>query len=111
MFIPENGNYDSVVRNCFKHNKNTCFSWWLQCSFCYYIKNESLMSDEAFDKMSKWMLDNYDSITHIHKAIVTKDMLKAGSGYNLKAEDYPSRIVNTADSLIRALYEGKGAAS
>lgn len=107
IFKPIGGNYDEVVRECFKINKSSCISWWLSSSYCYYCKNESLMSDEAFDKLSKWMLDNYSSLQHTNKNLITEDMLKAGSGYNLKQEDYPTRVKVTGEMLIRGLYAGK----
>lgn len=104
MYKPTNGNYDEVVRECFKKNKNTCISWWLTCSYCYYIRHDSLMSDEAFDKMCKWMLENYDSLEHNNKNLITKEMLSAGSGYNLKAEDYPLVVRVSSEEFIKNLY-------
>jgi NAD-dependent DNA ligase len=106
MFEVINGKYDQAARDCFKKNKNTCISWWLSASYAYYIRYESLLSDEAFDKMAKYILDNYNSLEHQHKHLITKDMLSAGSGYNLKKDDYPLRVQVTADSFIRELHSG-----
>lgn len=106
MFKPTNGNYDEVVRECFKKNKNTCISFWMLSSYAYYCRYDSIMSDTAFDKMSKFMLDNYDSLEHNHKHLITKGMLVAGSGYNLKAEDYPLIVKVTAESFIKNLHSG-----
>lgn len=106
MFNPVNGNFDEAVRECFKKNKNSCISFWLVSSYCYYIRHESLMSDEAFDKMSKWVLDNYDLLEHNHKHLITKEMLEAGSGYNLGESDYPTVIKVSAEIFIKNLYEG-----
>lgn len=106
MFKPVNGNFDEPVRDCFKKNRNSCISFWLVSSYCYYIRHESLMSDQAFDKMSKWMLDNYDSLEHNHKHLITKEMLEAGSGYNLNENDYPLIVKVTAEIFIKNLYEG-----
>lgn len=107
IFKPINGNYDEMIRECFKKNKNSCISFWLVGSYCYYLKNESLFKDETFDKLSRWMYDNYDSLEHEHKSLITKDMLKAGSGFNLKESDYPLRVKVTADMFIRGLWSGK----
>lgn len=106
MFNPVDGNFDEAVRECFKKNKNSCFSFWLVSSYCYYIRHESLMSDSAFDKMSKWMLDNYETLEHNHKHLITKEMLEAGSGYNLNENDYPFIVKVTAEIFIKNLYEG-----
>ena len=106
MFEAVNGKYDEAVRDCFKKNKNSCVSFWLVCSYCYYIRHESLMSDEAFDKMSRWMFDNYDKLEHNHKHLITKEMLSVGSGYNLKEKDYPLIVKVTAEDFIKNMYAG-----
>ena len=111
VFKPIDGCYDNVVRDCFKKNKNSSISWFLSSSYCYYQKDESLMSDIAFDKLCKWMFDNHDSLEHEHKHLVTKDMLQAGSGFNLKADDYPLRVQHSAPVLIKMMYAGQGSAS
>lgn len=69
------------------------------------------MTDAAFDKMCKWMRDNYESLEHEHKSLVTKDMLNAGSGFSIKKEDYPLRIKLSAPVLIKQMYVGQGSAS
>jgi hypothetical protein len=66
------------------------------------------MTDGAFDKMCKWMLDNYESLEHEHKYLVTKDMLVAGSGFSIAYDGYPTRVQNSASYLIEALYKSKG---
>lgn len=108
---PEAGNYDSVVRDCFKKNKNTCISWFLLASYCYYLKDESILSDEVFDKMCKWMLDNHQHLEHEHKHLITKEMLGTGSGHSLKEVDYPNRVRYSAPVLIKQMYFLTGAAS
>ena len=105
---PENGSFDNVVRECFKKNKNSCISFFLSASYCYYILYQSLMTDEAFDKLCKWMLENYDSLEHEHKHLVTKEMLSAGSGYNIPYDGYLLRVQNSASYFIEALYKSKG---
>lgn len=108
---PEGGSYDSLVRGLFKKNKNVCISWFLLLSYAYYQLDESLCTDSFFDKMCKWMLDNYADLEHEHKHLVTKEMLKAGSGFNLKEVDYPSRVRYSAPVLIKQMYFLSGAAS
>jgi hypothetical protein len=66
------------------------------------------MSDTAFDAMCKWMLDNYDSLEHEHKHLVTKEMLSAGSGYNISYDEYPLRVQHSASYFIEELYKSKG---
>lgn len=98
-----NGTYDQAAREAFKINPASGFSFWLSASLAYYIKYESILSDEVFDKLSKYLLDNYDTLKHINKNLVTKDGLKAGSGYYLKEQDYPLRVRVSTDELVRNL--------
>lgn len=98
-----NSNYDQAARESFKSNPATAFSWFLSASYCYYIRYESLLSDEVFDKMCKFLLDSYDKLEHPNKSLVTKAMLSAGSGYNLKEYDYPNRVKVSAEYLIENL--------
>ena len=105
-FKPINGNFDQAARNSFKVNKSSCISWWLSASYAYYLRYESLLSDSAFDKMSKYILDNYESLEHNHKHLVTKEMLIAGSGYNLKEEDYPLIVRVSTEEFVKLINLG-----
>lgn len=98
-----NNNYDQAARESFKSNPATAFSWWLSASYAYYCRYESLFSDECFDKLSKYLLDNYDKLEHHHKHLVTKDGLAAGSGYYLKENDYPLIVRISTEKLIEDL--------
>lgn len=100
-------NYDQAARESFKKNKATAFSWYLASSYSYYLRYTSLLSDEVYDKMCLYLLENYDKLEHPHKHLVTKEMLQAGTGYNLKEEDYPLIVRITAEGFIREVNSGR----
>lgn len=102
-----NGTYDQAARDSFRVNKASAFSWVLAASYCYYHLYESILADEVFDKMARFLLDNYDSLEHTNKHLVTKEMLQVGSLYNLKLEEYPLRVRISADELLRNLLTWK----
>mgnify|MGYP001432343868 CR=1 FL=1 len=52
---------------------------YLMCSYAYYVQNDPLITDSEFDELGKWLFDNYDSVEHMHKHLVTKDDLLAGT--------------------------------
>lgn len=54
-------------------------SKYLMCAYAYYVEDRPLISDSDFDKLAKDILDNYDNIEHVHKHLVTKEDLKAGT--------------------------------
>ena len=52
---------------------------YLMCAYAYYVEDDALITDAEFDELGKWLLKNYDSVEHMHKHLVTKDDLRAGT--------------------------------
>ena len=52
---------------------------YLMCAYAYYVEDKPLISDTEFDKLSKEILENYDTIEHRHKHLITKEDLEAGT--------------------------------
>jgi len=61
---------------------------YLMCAYAYYVEDKPLISDTEFDKLSKEILENYDTIEHRHKHLITKEDLEAGTFLG----EYPSII-------------------
>jgi hypothetical protein len=73
--------------------------WYLITAYAYYILDESLIQDNEFDTMAKDLLASYDTITHRHKSLISKEDLVAGS-LLLAKEDYPLIAVSVAEQLV-----------
>ena len=95
--------YDQKAREDFKLHNKSVVGWILMAGYAYYIRDVGLLTDSCFDGMCKWLYDNYDSIEHKYKHLLTKDMLRAGSTYNLSAYDYPPGIRNCAELLMNKM--------
>lgn len=108
LILPTSGTYDQAARECFKNSCNTVISWFLSSSYAYHCRYVSLLSDEVYDNMSVYILNHYDILEHRHKHLITKDMLRAGTAYNLRVEDYPLIVRCSAEELIQSLMEGRG---
>lgn len=93
-------NLDDKARECFKGHKETIIPWILMSSYMYYCKHTSILSDTTFDKMCKYLLDNWDDIDHPHKELIDKGSLRAGTLYTLKEEDYPTVVKIAAWVLV-----------
>ena len=52
---------------------------YLMCAFAYYQLDTNLIPDSEFDQLAKDILANYDDIEHMHKHLVTKKDLDAGT--------------------------------
>ena len=68
-------------------------------SYLYYEKDISLIDDAEFDGMCKTLLDKLDTLTHMHKHLIKKESLTAGTGYDIKytnlIKDSAMRLRNT----------------
>lgn len=78
---------------------------YLLASFCYYRMDQSPMTDDAFDYLCQRALANYDSIKHIHKPLMDRESLEAGTCM-LAYDEYPSRVQNGAEQYLQACQSG-----
>ena len=79
-----------------EQNENMLIPYYLMFSYLYYEKNISLIDDAEFDGMCKTLLDKLDTLTHMHKHLVKKESLIAGTGYDIK---YTNLIKDSAMKL------------
>ena len=98
---------DAQCRNAIGSNKNLLVAWFLMASYQYYILDQSLISDELFDAVCKELLACWDYVHHMHKHLLLKSDLEAGTGHRLKAEDYPEMVKNAATFLLPVAHRGK----
>ena len=74
---------------------------YLMSSYLYYEHDKNVIDDIQFDYLCKKLYDNWDSVEHMHKHLIDKDNLKAGSGYGIT---YTNMIMSSA----MILYENEG---
>ena len=86
------------VRYGFTSNLDVCMknpiAKYLMCAYAYYVEDNPLISDGDFDELSKFILNNYDSIEHPHKYLVTKGDLEAGTYLG----EYPQMVKGAVKS-------------
>ena len=84
-----------------KGDPNLTVPWFLMASYLYYKSEHQvgLMEDYDFDQMCKFMYDNWDNVEHIHKYLIDKEALSAGTGFYI--EEYPSITVMAATQLAK----------
>ena len=87
------------MNRVWKQNPNMLIPYYLMFSYLYYEKNISLIDDAEFDGMCKTLLDKLDTLTHMHKHLIKKQSLTAGTGYDIKytnlIKDSAMRLRNT----------------
>jgi len=74
---------------------NRLVPFYLMSSYLYYKEDRQVLTDEDFDRLAKRLLDNWDSVEHMHKHLISKEDLQAGTGYAIQ---YTQRIINAAKS-------------
>ena len=77
-------------------NPNMLVPYYLMFSYLYYEKNVSLIEDTEFDKLCQTLLEKYDNVEHMHKHLVSKEALTAGTGYDIV---YTNMIKDSAMKL------------
>lgn len=88
----------------FDRNPNMLVPWYLMASYGYYVRDESLMSDADFDRVCHMLNDQWDEIEHVHKAIVDRAALSAGTCM-LGREEYPTMVKGAACRLLKIKME------
>jgi hypothetical protein len=84
--------------------KHNYVGQYLIHSYLYYICNRPVISDEEFDKICKHLLDNWDDINHMHKHLLCREDLQAGTGFAIKYDDYPEIVKSCATRLYQKKY-------
>ena len=80
--------FDKLCLDHVDDNLNLTVPWYLMAAYAYYVEDNPILSDSYFDRLAKKMLDYWDKIDHMHKDIISKDMLQAGTFLG----EYPSRV-------------------
>lgn len=89
---------DQYTRDRIKANSNMLVPFYLIHCFLYYVEDAPLISDALFDEMSRELLAKWETITHFHKHLISRDDLVAGTGFAIK---YPLRVKGAARALAR----------
>jgi hypothetical protein len=76
-------------------------------SYLYYMRYNSIINDHEFDAIAVRLRDNWDSVTHPHKTLVSIGNLRAGSLFDFALEDYPLIVRGAAEDWLRASENGK----
>ena len=74
---------------------NMYIPWYIMAAYAYYVEDNPIVTDRLFDLMAKRILAHWDEIEHMHKHLLNKDMLEAGTYIG----EYPQRIKGAVASV------------
>lgn len=95
---------DKPAKKIFDENINRIIPWYIMGSYAYYVDDNPIFSDAFYDNMAKTILKRWDEIQHVHKEIINKDALEAGSFLG----EYPGIIPGALASLRDKYYTKSG---
>lgn len=90
--------YDSQCKHIINTNVSMTVPWYLMAAYAYYEDDRPILSDAMFDYMAAVLLENWDSIIHMHKHLIDRGNLKAGT-LLLAEEKYPSMVKDTVHHI------------
>jgi hypothetical protein len=80
-------------------------NYYLLASYCYYLLDESPLTDDAFDYLCKRLLDVFDQVEHQHKHLITKADLEAGTCL-LREDQFPLIVRTRPDRFMHRVNDG-----
>jgi hypothetical protein len=66
---------EDFAKEIIENNPNMSIPWWLMASYAYYGLYKAIITDGYYDKLSKFIADNYDTLQHWHKELINKDTI------------------------------------
>lgn len=108
MPIGAEHNYKSGYhsRRCYSivaANSNMAVPWYLMASYAYYHLDENIIDDALYDQLCLLLLEEWDTIVHVHKIYIDPEALTAGSGYNVNFSGLPRMTIGGVFALLREI--------
>ena len=79
----------------FEISYETCVQFYLMSAWLYECKKESVLPDEVYDSLCRFIYDNWDIIEHRHKHLIDKDSLLVTAS-QLPFDEFPRIITDSA---------------
>lgn len=92
-------NLDALAKEDIDRSINCLVPWYLMASYLYYHRDTSLLSDAFYDRICFELDTNFTQIKHWHKPFVDRKQLKSGTGYSIRFDKMPVRIIIAANTM------------
>jgi len=89
-------NYDRKCVEIIESKPNMMIPWYLMASHAYYTQDDPILSDGLYDELAQRMLSSWNTLEHMHKHLITKEDLSAGT---LLCRELPQRIEQAVEAL------------
>jgi len=75
---------DTMSKKIYDEDLNMLVPWFLMASYAYYRLGVNIMKDSEFDRIANNLKHNWEEVDHMHKHLITLEMLSTSSGYSIK---------------------------
>jgi hypothetical protein len=76
-------------------NDNMLVPWYLMAAYAYYVEDDPILEDVTFDKMANKLKDHWSEVEHMHKHLISLDMLNAGTYIG----EYPNMVKGAVQDI------------
>lgn len=80
---------------------------YLLASFAYYVLDESVWVDTAYDRICERLLECFDRFEHPHKHLTSIERLQEGTGYHLAESAYPTIVRSSIGNFFESINTGE----
>lgn len=88
--------FDNEMASIVRKNLNMSVPWYIMACYAYYVEDNPIITDEAFDLLARMMLNNWTKISHWQKHLITLGDLKATT---YLGKGYPQRTISAIQTL------------
>lgn len=93
---------DSTCKTVISMHPGAVVSWYLITSYAYYVHDMALISDGLYDELCQRLDTHWDAVqVHPHAHLLDREAIKAGTAYQLRAENYPTMVKAATRNLVR----------
>lgn len=93
---------DSTVKYLIEEHPNLLVAYYLMASWLYYCRDVAMISDSLFDEICETLYAHWDDVEHMHKHLIDREALKAGTGYYIPKDKYPGMTRAAAAAFVNA---------
>lgn len=92
---------DDIATALIERFPNLLIPWHLMSSLLYYQHDLSLVTDGMFDDICRNLDTHWDDLEHMHKHVVDREAVRAGTGYYINMENCPLMTQAAASHMAK----------
>jgi len=75
--------------------------WYLMASYAYHQLDNPIISDTCWESLCQRLYEEWDNVDHMHKHLIQREALQAGTGFYISNESYPTMVKGAVGHLLK----------